>query len=334
MIYKKIFSGANQYQLLQFLLIKNSKDIIHLFILPEHLYNVGRNLSKRYNVIYFEKDPGLKKIIKHIKYYLKIKKIIKKLKCEKNNIYYGSHFFNYLFLKNNLVYKLEDGFGSYIEVENKSIKAKIKELIDQLLFLSIFYQKKVNKIDLSDKLANKIYVTEMSKNIIFNKKIKNKIEKINLKELWNQKNKQEKNEILSIFNFDKKLVEKFKLRNVILLTQPLSEDGIITEQEKINIYSKILKNYSPNKMIIKVHPREKTSYNLFFPEVEVIKQDFPIELLELLNIKINIVITLFSSGIFNFSDNVEKKFYGTKVHPNIYKNYGEMDKIFEVNEIL
>ncbi|HDM8138704.1 TPA: hypothetical protein P0E23_000737 [Vibrio harveyi] len=79
---------------------------------------------------------------------------------------------------------------------------------------------------------------------------------------------------------------------VILLTQPLSEDGILTECEKIKIYSTIVEGLN-NKVLIKPHPREKTVYSNY--GFSVLKNNFLIESIYF-NSNISTIISLFSTA--------------------------------------
>lgn len=56
-------------------------------------------------------------------------------------------------------------------------------------------------------------------------------------------------------------IEKLKIietKNTILFTQPFSEDKVISEDEKVDLY-KNYKNYDKRSLVIKAHPREKQS---------------------------------------------------------------------------
>lgn len=176
--------------------------------------------------------------------------------------------------------------------------------------------------------AQKIYLTGLAS---VPKEISSKVEIINLKELWNKKSILEQNKILEIFSFDLNTKEKIKDKNIILFTQPLSEDLIITEDEKIKIYSKIIEKYPKNKLIIKTHPREKTDYKNLFKECLVLNNPFPFEILNLLDIKFDKVITLFSTAALGLGKEIEVDFYGTEVHPKILERFGSCENIMKRN---
>ncbi|MEG2256476.1 MAG: glycosyltransferase family 52, partial [Cetobacterium sp.] len=117
----------------------------------------------------------------------------------------------------------------------------------------------------------------------------------------------------------------------ILFTQPLSEDNIITEEEKIEIYLKIIKKYPKDRLIIKTHPREKTNYKNIFKEYLVLDNPFPFEILNILDVKFNKAITLFSTAALGLGKEVEVDFYGTEVHIKILERFSSCDSIMKRN---
>lgn len=157
--------------------------------------------------------------------------------------------------------------------------------------------------------------------------IKAKVSIIDIKKIWNSLSNIQKSDILSLFGIDKYTMNSFfsKKYKYILFTQPLSEDGVISEREKVTIYSKIIKKYSNiNTFIIKPHPREITNYQKEFSNTLVLPEQFPSELLYLLGIDFEKVITLFSTAVFNYSSE-KVDFYGTSVHHKLLERFGNIE---------
>lgn len=219
------------------------------------------------------------------------------------------------FLRRNPFILLEDGTENYKEDNYK------RSLRNKLFSIPIFGMYKTVK---------KIYLTGLGS---IPNQIKEKVEVLNLKELWNKKNKLEKEKILEIFQINKEEIEVLKKRKIILYTQPLSEDGIITEEEKVSLYEKILKNYDINNIMIKIHPREKTNYKKLFPKVEIIRKKIPSEILYLLDIKFYKAVTIFSSAAL-IDKSIEIDFYGTEINKKLFKKFGTMDNIMKRNAFL
>lgn len=286
--------------------------------------------KQKINYITFTPLKYDKNIKKNINNYLRyIKSIIKigNYILKKNiKIINGSDNIFPLILNFNLKFEyiIEDGMLNYqLPKSRTSMK---KRIIDFLLLRPINYR----PYGYSENIK-KIYLTGSAP---IPKEIRDKVEIISIAKLWRKKTKIEKEEILNIFGFDKNSIEKIKNKKSILFTQPLSEDNFITEKEKIRLYEKIISNYSLKELIIKKHPREKTDYKKYFYKIEIIEQNFPAELLNLLDIKFEKIITIFSTAALNFSKDSKIDFYGTKIHPNLLKLWGDSEKIMKANKFI
>lgn len=118
--------------------------------------------------------------------------------------------------------------------------------------------------------------------------------------------------ILSIF-MNGQSIEVTGSNNALLITQPLSEDGLLTEAEKISLYNNLLQQYAPGLTVyVKCHPREKTDYHgKILPTFTEIPRRFPLEMLDLLkSIRFKKGITVFSGGLNNLQCIEEKVFLG------------------------
>ena len=211
---------------------------------------------------------------------------------------------------------IEDGLMNYQEKKQSKLKGYLKKILLKKPILG------------RAKNVKKIYLTGLAP---IPKEIAHKVEIINLKELWDKKTLEEQNEILDIFSFDLNIKEKIKGRDIILFTQPLSEDNVITEEEKLKIYSEIIKKYPKKRLVIKTHPREKTNYKDIFKEYLILDNPFPFEILNLLDVKFNKAITLFSTAALGLGEGVEVDFYGTEVHDKILERFGSCDNIMKRN---
>ncbi|MDO6610112.1 glycosyltransferase family 52 [Shewanella sp. 1_MG-2023] len=112
---------------------------------------------------------------------------------------------------------------------------------------------------------------------------------------------------------------------VVLVTQPLSEDGIVNESEKLVIYRHIIENIN-KKVIIKPHPREKTNYHICFSDLDVYVLDSH-KLTETIHLISNLktVITLFSSLTFEPNTNIELVSLGTAFNRKLVAKFGEIN---------
>ncbi len=146
-------------------------------------------------------------------------------------------------------------------------------------------------------VANKKYLLPDHKSYL---KFKDQydIEFYNLAKLWMNKSPLEKKLVFDIFDFNEKILNDIKKRKSILFTQPLSEDFLCDEQEKIAFYQKLINDEIEdlNDLVIKPHPVDRTDYKQVFPNALIISSKFPSELLTLTGITFNKSITLFSSA--------------------------------------
>lgn len=313
---KNICHIGSYYSLLIYLLLpdKNVKntffffgDLIEIKNLPKNYYIIKRkNLKFPLSFIYHDF------ILKFI-----LNRIVKKNKLNTNIIYGQDHLLgSSYFLKYNF-YLIEDGLSFYTTFEIDKKKYYEKYWINKILG-----RKKVQGLD---KNVKKIYVTRTSG---IPNEIKEKVKLINLKTLWNLKTEQEKKDILNIIGIDFSDTKKLTKAKNILLTQPLSEDSVVTEEEKIGFYKKIIEEFGEEKLLIKPHPREKTDYKKIFPKAIVISRNFPFELVSILisDIKVKNLITLFSTAVFSMIEKKDTKivFYGTKISKKLIDRFGDL----------
>lgn len=93
-----------------------------------------------------------------------------------------------------------------------------------------------------------------------------------------------------------------KGKTTIIFTQPLSEDGLISEQEKIQYYKNTLKSIPvpPDKIVIKTHPREGTNYKKIFPDIFIFNKNIPQEILNFCGVRFKQAYTISSTAAINF----------------------------------
>lgn len=204
---------------------------------------------------------------------------------------------------------LEDGLLNYT-LRKYRTKANLKKMIGGPLMgeEAFGYSKYVDKILLTG-LAP------------IPKLIEEKVEVVDLHAHWHESTESYKRHILDLYNCTKQFEESCRKCDSILLTQPLSEDGVITEEEKLEIYRNMV---GDRLVIIKPHPREITHYQSHFPQCQVVESAVPIELLSLLGFEPRHVYTVFSTAALSFSKSSEIHFAGTCVHPSIVRRYGDV----------
>lgn len=330
---KLMLVDSSKRMLLIFLLLCNLEEEDFSFIFDSTFDNeLIKRINKPYEIFTNKliEEKGIKKII----LYKKLQRIYKeKLKKYKEYEIYGcdSSFLGIMFSKYK-INLLEDGIGMY----------NILDLYKKNFFSFNMLKRFISNFLLCQELrmggynfrVKKIYTTTYFKKYKLPKQIENKREIVDLEALWNKKNNREKDYILKIFNITKEEVEVIKQKIsgekvILLLTQPISElEWIgVPESEKIDLYTKIIKKYPGKKVLIKPHPREKTDYKEIFVDCKILSNSYPIELLFILGLKVERIVTLFSSGVYGMDENTKIDIYGTEVHPKLLKNIGVLPSI-------
>lgn len=323
---KNIIYVSSIYSLF-LILIKEPNFDENFYFFDENFLLKNKIILKNYFILSDYKKE--KRVIKYIKTNILLRKLkkdfIKNFKDKKfyvqDSVKYKNFFLNNLEAEYNLI---EDGTATYnekfIQLERKKNERKFC-LKDKIIYFSPY---KFLNYGLSQKIK-KIYLTGILQTP---KLIADKCEKLEIKKLWNNYSEEKQNEILNILGIKKERLEKLinKENKVLLLTQPLSEDKIVTEKEKIDIYREILLKENRKNIYIKAHPREKTNYKEVFKEfnINIIENSFPIEICLLLDIKFEKVITLFSTGALSFKGKSEVEFIGTEKYLKLYEKFGKI----------
>lgn len=211
-----------------------------------------------------------------------------------------------LFLSRVVFYLLEDGIGTYIE-QRKMVKSKVKEWIRTCLFginiNEIYSRKYVEKalltgmMDIPEYLHDKAVIIKLKECFILNDQ-DFIIERLALSDDWNK-------------NIGK--------CDVLLITQSFSECGRVTENEKIDLYKKILANYKGKSIVIKPHPIEKTDYSCFFKNISILPNYIPIQVLLYLGLCPSIIATINSSSVFEFKNISRIDWYGNEGMGKLWK---------------
>lgn len=316
MIDKIIIISNLRSLLLLSLLIQPDKNKT-LFIIDREIWNNITNKETYTNVIPVRRPKTiLFLIIYSLYFFLKFTYYSSRFLSKNNLEVWGAdHILGAkYFLRRFPFFLIEDGTANY---ELKSYTRSWKNKLFSIPVFGLY------------KNVKKVYLTQKES---IPEPIKDKVEIININTLWNKKTDEEKVRILEMFNFHIKEVDVLVSKKTILYTQPLSEDNVLTEEEKISLYNKIISKYDISDLVIKPHPREKTDYKEVFKDIYVFKSNIPSELLDLLNIKFDKVITLFSTAVLQY-DEEQVDFYGTVCHSKLKEHFGDI-RFFKVNSNL
>ncbi|WP_426710477.1 glycosyltransferase family 52 [Cetobacterium sp. SF1] len=320
---KRVFLGNTMYSLMIYLILFPREIDETYYVFGGALEGRVKNLKSS---TIEEKTSKIRILRKFYRIYsnFQAKRFFKKNKLDKLPVYGIDHWsWNGYIKKYHDIFLIEDGTINY-DLKNQIESFKKRNWRKRVRWW--LYWKKPS-FGLSEGVK-KIYLTGLGP---IPGEIKDKVEIIDLEKKWNLLTGEEKNKIFKIFGIEDSIVEKIKRGEGVLITQPLSEDKVLTEEEKIELYRKILNNYKNIKIIIKKHPREETDYSKYFPEAIVINEEFPFELLLLNGEKVKKLITIFSTGVLMGKDKLDIDFYGTEIDEKIYKRFGSMEHIQKKN---
>lgn len=263
-------------------------DIFKKIIVGNFMSNELNIIKKNQKNTYIKKYKFIKKFQKNIPYNLK----------EYDEIYIfndNSPIGLYLIYSRIYYNLLEDGTDCYINNQNIiNQKLSIRKIIKKIMKV---YELGESKYAKSIEVNCKKGIFLKNKNIVENQK----------KKMINSLTDDEKSKVINIF------IENNKIETLngktLIITQPLSEDKILeNEEEKKFIYKKIIEEFCKGEaVVIKVHPREITKYEDICENCIVIYETFPLELLNYYShIKLKRVITITSTSI-NLIENAEEK---------------------------
>ena len=123
-----------------------------------------------------------------------------------------------------------------------------------------------------------------------------RMEYMDIPALWKGLSKAERKTLVGRFGISPDEFAGLKKKKILLVTQPLSEDSIVSEEEKIRLYRSIVSRYFLSDIVIKPHPRERTNWAEVFPTIPVVPRIVPAELLSLMTPQIERIATFFSTS--------------------------------------
>lgn len=282
-----------------------------LFICQDDLPEIIRSSLKKIIVMpSFNNDSKYSAIAKRIVYrvFMHCSKFWYLKRFSKNVCGHDHLYFSGSFLSNNFVC-LEDGTANYLTKHRKSSKMK-SFLRENILGVSsdIYgYSNKVSKVILSGMM-------DVPEELIAKSEI------IDIAQSWDSCTPAQKESFLAVFDIEPNIQNK----KVMIVTQPFSEDGYITESEKIDIYKSLLnhyeKNYDISEICIKPHPRELTDYSKHFA-CTVVNSPVPAQIL-IIEMGIKVISTLYSSVGFMSNQGCTIDLFGTSPSDNLKSKVG------------
>lgn len=312
---KQLFVCRSYYHI--YTALKYNDDLSKITILcidyqfdVEKIYKMKEKIEERFNNI---------KVIISSKSYSDVKNKIDKYYDEIYLFHWVAYkmpeMYIYKKFNKSKFFMVEDGVNHYGGIQKSIVNKKIylKYLINYCVIGS-------KDLTLKNNVEN-IYVTYLDKYPSYmREKLKSVDSKYSKKEGINQK-------ILDVFEVQIPNSKKNYKDNILVFTQPLSEDGFIPEETKINIYTNIVDELEKKGYLVffKSHPRELTLYN-FNENIINLKKDFPAEILNFTGIKFNAAIAVCSGSIDTIDAKNKIKLYPEFFETMDYKNMEEIIK--------
>ena len=205
---------------------------------------------------------------------------------------------------------IEDGYNFFM-YEYRDFREKLftkeatvqdyKEFIKHILFC------KKNKPGFG-KYCQSIEVNDIS--VVPKDERYHKFKEVPRKELFNNISEERKQLILRVFDVEE--LSEVKYKSVLILTQPLSIDGIMNSDDKqYGFYKKICDKYLSEgyEVYLKPHPRDSVSYERI-NGAKLIAQSVPMELIEIVSdVKFERIITHSSTAINFLTCGKEKEVF-------------------------
>ncbi|MCE9675720.1 alpha-2,8-polysialyltransferase family protein [Paraclostridium bifermentans] len=308
---------------------------------PYHLYIVNKiiNIDQENHLIIIDNKSDLVKsriLNKEIFEGITIIQDISKVKDR-----YLKSFISMKTNVNKLVESFEKVDNLYVFLDNN--------LIGQILINKFKYKHKVRAILLEDGtglyIKCKFKLKDMLKKYIYKLFIINEYDLINQGEnknldciYCNFPNMKDTNieikKISDLYARDFK-IDDFKYEaDMLILTQPLSEDRIISKNEEIEFYKDIFNKYNNKKIYLKLHPRESMSKYKFisnYKNINLLEEfNLPVEAI-IENINCDVVMSVSTSGILNIENKI--KIYSYPLLNLDYK-FDKLLRQFQDNETL
>lgn len=182
---------------------------------------------------------------------------------------------------------LEDGLGNY----NYQYTRQYIIIMDSgRLYASLGYDELVKKVVLTGQFD-------------VPQELMHKAEIVTPCLLWNEKTEQEKTQLSDIMGFDYESIQREAMngRSIVFLTEPnvSAGDMLMTAEEQIELYRRILSDYDQTKVMIKPHPADYIDYESVFQDCFIINKSFPIQLVDWLGIDVSQFILMKDSSCVN-----------------------------------
>lgn len=329
---KRVCILGNQHGLLHYLLLSSMDEIQHTFFLWNFVSfqeSVKRKFGKKGVVIprpHLEYRTGISLIDFFVKsfclffdyriyYPLRFPFLLNyKLDFWGHDHVYKAHYL----LRNHSFQLVEDGTLNYMPYQYPQPKQNLLWLKRLLAGKNYGFYKRYSG---EEKTCVAIHLTGLSNSgeVLNDPRVKIK----SFSELWKESSEEKRLFINNVFSISESQIAGCKNHRHILMTQSFSEDQLISEEEKIDMYKKIIEKIGEKDIVIKPHPRETTDYSKYFPDLFVLKSYAPFELFTLNGVKFEKAYSVSSSALLGFPYKIKICFLGTEIYHPLFEKCPE-----------
>ncbi len=145
-----------------------------------------------------------------------------------------------------------------------------------------------------------------------------------LRHMWESASDETRQLVLNVYGIDDSDIALLNSKRYIFLTQPFTRDRTLTDDEYHHLLQRIFSHYDTSQMLLKLHPRDKFDYQKHFPGIAVYDKKVNMQLLVLLGATVERAITICSSSVNSFPENVTVDWFGPDIHPKLKAFFGQM----------
>lgn len=143
-----------------------------------------------------------------------------------------------------------------------------------------------------------------------------------LESLFDKSSDKKKQFIMNLFGIDAEIISTLNHYPNLFFSQPFMKDCGMTEEEYVDVLKQIFSHYPEESIVIKTHPRDEFDYKKYFPNVTMFSKVINSQLLYIMGVRPQKIITIASTAIEGFPETIECDYYGTSIHPKIEKYLG------------
>ena len=144
---------------------------------------------------------------------------------------------------------------------------------------------------------------------------------VSMPDLWEKSEPEKKALIMKFFGLTEEDAASLRQKDIIIVDQPLADDGLITHDEQAEMMRRILSRYDKSRLLLKTHYRNTMNYREIFPDVMIWDKQTPMELLNLCRVKFTEAVTVNSTAALSFPEDVRIEWLGRETESKYFEHF-------------